>query len=57
MTLPPAPPRFVQPEAGRPRVSNLATYRKVGLRPEPLRLPGGTVVSVITLRRLLHNAG
>jgi hypothetical protein len=49
--------RFAQSEAGRPQVSNLATYRKVDLRSETLRLPGGTAISVLSPRRLLHNAG
>jgi hypothetical protein len=39
-----------------PRKSNhreLAT----GLRSEPLWLPGGTTISTISRRRLVHNAG
>jgi hypothetical protein len=43
--------------SGRPRVSKLATYGKVRLSSEPLRLPGGTTISTISLRRLVHNAG
>ena len=65
MTLPPAPPRVVHPEAGRPRVFlrqaqdklTLRRTEKVRLRFEPLRLPGGTTISTISQRRLVHNAG
>jgi len=38
MTLPPAPPRFAPPEAGRPRVSHLASPSPCGCpvaRPSP----------------------
>jgi len=59
ITLPPASPRFgrpsfspscrlYEPEAGRP---------SSGLEPcasEPLRLPGGTAMAAISLRRLVH---
>jgi hypothetical protein len=43
--------------SGRPRVSNLATYRQVRLRSESLRSPGGTTISTISQRRLVHNGG
>lgn len=35
----------------------LRRTKKVRLRSEPLRLPGGTVISMISLMRLVHNAG
>jgi hypothetical protein len=57
MTLPPAPLRLPQWEAGRPRVSHVATQRQVRPRSEPLQLPGGTTTYTISLRRLVHNCG
>ena len=65
MTLPPAPPRFAQPEAGGPRVFlrqaqdklTLPCTEKERLGSEPLWLPGGTTISKISLRRLVHDAG
>jgi hypothetical protein len=69
ITLPSAPPRFAQPEAGRPRVFLRQAQDKLTLRrTEEVRLwsesrgvagwlPGGTVLSAISLRRLVHNAG
>jgi hypothetical protein len=65
MTLPPAPPRFAEPEAGGPRVFLRQAQDKLILRhtemyasgPSPLWLPGGTAISTISLRRLVHNAG
>jgi hypothetical protein len=35
----------------------LRRTKQVRLRSEPLRLPGGTVISTISRRRLVHNAG
>jgi hypothetical protein len=43
-----------------PGVFGSRTLRRtdqVRLRSEPLRLPGGTTISTISLRRLVHNAG
>ena len=68
ITLPPAPPRFAQPEAGRPRVSlvppvpslsrgTLRCTEKVRLRSKSLWFPGGTAISTTSRRRLVHNAG
>jgi len=56
MTLHLAPLRFAQREAGRPRVFlrqaqdklTLRRTEKVGLRSEPLWLPGGTTISTIS---------
>ena len=46
---------------GRPRISNLATYRQVRLRSKSRGaagwLPGGTSISTISQRRLVHNGG
>jgi hypothetical protein len=44
------------PSAGSGQ-AHVATYRQVRLRSEPLWLPGGTTISTISRRRLVHNAG
>jgi len=36
---------------------SLRRTEQVRLRSEPLRLPGGTTISTISPRRLVHNAG
>jgi len=68
-SLPPAPPRLAQPEAGPPRVSPVPRLsRGTSPRTEQVRLrsesrgtagwlPGGTAISRISLRRLAHDAG
>jgi len=52
--------RAVGSASRRPGVLGSRTLRrteKVRLRSEPLRLPGGTTISSISRRRLVHNAG
>ena len=54
------PPAATADMAVLPGVLGPRTLRrtnKVRLRSEPLRLPGGTARSTISLRRLVHNAG
>jgi hypothetical protein len=54
------PPAAITDLAVLPGVLGSRTLRRteqVRLRFEPLRLPGGTTISTISLRRLVHNAG
>jgi hypothetical protein len=54
------PPAATADLAVLPGVLGTGTLRRteqVRLRSESLRLPGGTAISTISLRRLVHNAG
>jgi hypothetical protein len=54
------PPAATEDLAALPGVRGSRTLRRteqVCLRSEPLWLPGGTAISTISRRRLVHNAG
>jgi hypothetical protein len=57
MHEPPAPTADLAVLPGVLGSRTLRRTEQVRLRSEPLWLPGGTTISAISLRRLVHNAG
>ena len=54
---PPAAPAHLAVLPGVLGSRALRRTEQVRLRSEPLRFPGGTAISTISRRRLVHNAG